>query len=140
MRTWVLAIVLAWAGLIFATSCTVVTTDGLFSIVGAIVGQERLHDFEVFWGVAWFAIVKGWHAIEFAVLTALLVVCLNAWRPRRKTQNLLVAGAVALAFAASDEYHQTFVPDRFGTVSDVLIDSLGIASVLTLGWMRLPRA
>ena len=36
-------------------------------------------------------------------------------------------------FAISDEWHQTFVPDRYGTVTDVLIDSLGI--LLAGGWL-----
>ena len=29
-------------------------------------------------------------------------------------------------FAASDEWHQSFVPDRFGTIQVVLIDGLGV--------------
>ena len=41
-----------------------------------------------------------------------------------------------IAFAASDEWHQTFVPDRYGTVVDVFIDSLG---VLVAGMFMLAR-
>ena len=41
-----------------------------------------------------------------------------------------------VAFAISDEWHQSFVPDRFGTVTDVLIDSLG---VLVTGFLLLGR-
>ena len=44
--------------------------------------------------------------------------------PARNTQPLL-ALLLAVAFAASDEYHQSFVPGRHGTVVDVLIDSVG---------------
>ncbi len=44
-----------------------------------------------------------------------------------------------IAFAASDEWHQTFVPDRFGTVQDVLIDSLGVCAAGSLLLLRLNR-
>ena len=37
-----------------------------------------------------------------------------------------------LLYAATDEYHQTFVPGRSGRVSDVLVDLLGSA-IGTLG-------
>ena len=39
--------------------------------------------------------------------------------------------AVTLLYAASDEYHQTFVDGRHGTPVDVMIDSAGIA----LAWV-----
>ena len=39
-------------------------------------------------------------------------------------------------FAISDEWHQSFAPGRFGTVSDVLIDGLG---VLVTGFLLLGR-
>ena len=35
---------------------------------------------------------------------------------------------MGVVFAASDEWHQSFVPDRFGTIQDVLIDGLGICA------------
>src|SRR5688572_26225630 len=37
------------------------------------------------------------------------------------------AVAIGLVYAVSDEYHQTFVPGRFGTPIDVAIDAAGIA-------------
>jgi VanZ family protein len=39
----------------------------------------------------------------------------------------LLAAAIALAYAATDEYHQTFVAGRHGSPVDVLIDAAGIA-------------
>ncbi len=79
------------------------------------------------------------HLTEYAVL-ALLV-----WRLRRKPVRrdprpwswrdaglaLLVAGL----YAATDEFHQTFVPNRDGCVRDVLIDSCGAAAGLLLLWL-----
>jgi hypothetical protein len=135
-----LAFVLLWAGLIFGTSSTVVSTVELFSLVRFVCGTEALRRFEVFWGIAWFAVVKGWHATEFAILTAGLVALVNLWRPTCKRRNVLLAGSIAVLFAVSDEFHQTFVPTRDGTLSDVLIDSVGVGLAMLFFWSRLPAS
>jgi VanZ family protein len=61
---------------------------------------------------------KAAHAAEFAVLGFLLVRALG---------RELAALAAGIAYAASDELHQTFVPGRQGTVLDVIVDAVGIA-------------
>jgi VanZ family protein len=43
--------------------------------------------------------------------------------PRRA---LFVSAVIAVIYAISDEYHQTFVPFREGTIRDVFIDSIGV--------------
>jgi VanZ family protein len=63
------------------------------------------------------------HAAEFAILGALLV---------RATGSDAVAFALGVAYAVSDEIHQTFVPGRAGAVLDVGIDALGVAAGLML--------
>ena len=125
-----LLFVLLWAGLIFGTSSTVITTNELFALARLLGGRGAAERFETFWGVAWFTVVKGWHATEFAILTAGVVSLLNRWGPSRRRQNVFLAGLAAVLFAASDEFHQTFVPTRDGTVWDVLIDSMGIGVVV----------
>lgn len=51
---------------------------------------------------------------------------------------MIVAGLVCVAYAAGDEYHQTFVTDRSGQLRDVGIDSIGIffgiLVVRAVGW------
>jgi len=121
---------------IFGTSCTVVSTVELFSLVRVVGGSETLRRFEIFWAVAWFVVVKGWHATEFAILTAGLIALLSLWRPSRKSPNILWAGTIAVLFAVSDEFHQTFVPTRDGTVADVLIDTLGVGLAMLVFWSR----
>jgi hypothetical protein len=128
---WALLFVLAWAGSIFATSCTVTSTYELFALVSYICGPEVARRFEVFWGIVWFVVVKGWHATEFAILTVGLVLLFKAWRPTSGRRTIFLVGTLSVLFAASDEWHQTFVPNRDGTVSDVLVDCLGI-TVVTL--------
>lgn len=43
-----------------------------------------------------------------------------------------------LAYAAGDEWHQTFVPGRTGQARDVVVDAAG--ALAALAWLRRPRA
>ncbi|MEI9864030.1 MAG: VanZ family protein [Limisphaerales bacterium] len=81
---------------------------------------------------------KCGHLTEYAVL-ALLV-----WRALHFTKNDLppwswpkVGGTllVVFLFAASDEFHQSFVPNRTALVSDVFIDTAGGAIGLLAFWL-----
>jgi VanZ family protein len=64
------------------------------------------------------------HVSEYFVLTALL---LRALRRSQVAAAWAVAAAAALVYAASDEWHQSFVPGRTATPRDVAIDGIGIA-------------
>jgi VanZ family protein len=63
------------------------------------------------------------HAAEYALL------CFLLWRALRErcrvTAALGVAFALAVAYGAVDEYHQTFVAGRNGSPIDVAIDAAG---------------
>ena len=63
------------------------------------------------------------HAAEYAILGALLL---------RATRNVGLAFALAVLYAASDEFHQTFVEGRVGAVHDVAIDAIGAAIGIAL--------
>jgi VanZ family protein len=55
----------------------------------------------------------------------------------KKSASVVVAGIGLLGvevYAATDEVHQLFVPGRFGTFHDVLIDTTGGALGLTALW------
>jgi VanZ family protein len=69
------------------------------------------------------------HAGEFAVLGALLL---------RALRTELPALGLGVAYAASDELHQHFVPGRVGSPIDVAIDSVGVAIGVVL-WRRVAR-
>jgi VanZ family protein len=75
---------------------------------------------------AWWDVLlrKAGHVTEYAVLVVLW------WRALRGLgARFPLAGAIAigLGYAATDEFHQTFVDGRHGTPVDVLIDSIGMA-------------
>ena len=71
---------------------------------------------------------KTAHFTEFAVLGALL------YRAFGREVPALAAG---IAYAATDEVHQHFVSGRVGSVVDVAIDALGVATgMLVWLWLR----
>jgi VanZ family protein len=82
---------------------------------------------------------KCGHLTEYAVLALLL------WRAvRRPVKNdsrpwiwpeAGLALAIVFLYAASDEFHQIFVPTRTAQVSDVFIDTAGGAASLLAFWM-----
>ena len=95
--------VAAWAALIFVLSSIPSLSTGLGT---------------------WDLVVrKAAHVTEYAILGALLVRALD--RPA-------AAAALAVAYAATDELHQHFVPGRTGAVVDVLIDAVGVIAGLVL--------
>lgn len=72
------------------------------------------------------------HFLGYALLAAAW-----AWAlPGRLRTRLALAAALSLAYAAGDEYHQTFVEGRTGTAEDVVIDALGIATAVVLVHQR----
>jgi VanZ family protein len=92
-----------------------------------------------------FALRKLGHLIEYAILAALL------WRALRgtltSTRNLAIASVVFVVsalFAASDEFHQSFIPSRTASSKDVMIDICGTLVGLFICWIfgrarRAPR-
>lgn len=132
--------VILWMLLVFSASADAASyrhSAGLFvplihwlmPWLGAAATEELHHLFR-----------KCGHLSEYAVLAWLV------WRAVRKPAkgdarpwNWAEAGlalAVVFAYAASDELHQVFVPNRSALVSDVMIDTSGGAVGLALLWLR----
>ena len=128
-----------WVSFIIATSSTVVRLQEFFDWFHKYVFQDEtsFKTFQVFWGLSGFAIVKGWHAIEFAILFLLVVGAMSRITGHCTKRIVVLAIAFCLAFAITDEWHQSFVPGRSGTVTDVLVDSLGVLSAGFLLFLRL---
>lgn len=96
-----------WAGLIFALS----------SVPGLHSGSR--YDF---------ILRKCAHVTEYFVLAGLTYRAFKgSFAPGPRTCRALSAAA-SIAYAASDEIHQIFVPHRGPSPSDVLIDTAGVAA------------
>ena len=69
---------------------------------------------------------KSAHFLEFTILGALLCWDLILWTSLNRKAILCLAVAAGALYAASDEFHQLFVHERSGQLSDVLIDTAGV--------------
>ena len=69
---------------------------------------------------------KIFHAAEYALL------CLLWWRAlagiTTSRRAVAAAAALSLAYAVTDEVHQSFIEGRHGAPLDVAIDSVGVAA------------
>jgi VanZ family protein len=97
--------VLVWAGVIFA-----------FSSIPSLGTNLGTWDY---------ALRKLAHTAEYALLAVLLA---------RATGSYAWAFALTVAYAGSDEFHQTFVRGRHGSPIDVGIDAAGaLVGLVVLG-------
>jgi VanZ family protein len=75
------------------------------------------------------------HAAEFFVLTFLLLRAFSASSILDK-KALLVSVFFAFSYAIFDEWHQGYVPGRSPSITDVFVDGLGIAVLVTLQYWQ----
>jgi VanZ family protein len=67
---------------------------------------------------------------HFGVYAILGWLAARAMLPPRRVERLMVVALALAFFAAVDELHQLWIPNRFATVADWLADLLGLASGL----------
>ncbi len=75
------------------------------------------------------------HITEYMILHASILFGLYHWSEDMRGKKWLKwAFVMTVFYAATDEFHQLFVPGRAGMVQDVVIDSLGAAVVTFVLW------
>lgn len=103
--------------------------------VGKIVGEIFVPDYdkwtekeqEAFAERIDYPVRKAAHATEYACFAVLLMGMYQSYGLAGRRQ-IIASFLSAAAYAATDEFHQLFVPGRGCRVTDVLIDSLGAAA------------
>lgn len=70
---------------------------------------------------------KTAHLVEYAILTVLIF---------RATKNIKLSIILSILYAASDEFHQSFIPGREPRVRDVIIDATG-STIGVILWSKL---
>lgn len=100
--------VILWAGLIFFVSSKPTKVVSGF----------------IWWD---FIIKKSAHVIEYAIFYFLLFRAINKLKLEIKPKkvNWILPFLLLLIYAASDEYHQSFIPGRTAKVRDVGFDLFG---------------
>ena len=70
------------------------------------------------------------HIPLYGILTLLILLSLCTGKGRYTPKRLIAGGFIAGIVGALDEFHQTFIPARDGSLGDVLLDVLGYRSAL----------
>lgn len=124
MRYWLP--VFLWMTLIFLMSTGRFSAEQTSRVVGPLLAfffpgitPEQLE-------TAHWVVRKGGHVAEYFVLGLLLFRAFRAGSiDRRRLRWAVWAVIVSIAYAASDEFHQSFVATRTPSVIDVGIDTAG---------------
>ncbi|MTD43399.1 VanZ family protein [Conexibacter sp. W3-3-2] len=112
------------------------------ALMGLIFFLSAQEDLSSGLGTADLILRKLAHMTEYGLLFLLWLRALGRpWRPG-------AAALVTVLYAASDEWHQSFVTGRHGTPVDVLIDATGVllawlawrGGLLAAVWRRVRRA
>ena len=127
-------LVVIWMLVIFAYSAKSAETSTKQSMrLGRLLGKVVIFDWNEWspedreaFAARWdYPVRKAGHVAEYAVLGFLLLIAFFAWG-FQGWHAFLFAIAAGFLYAASDEFHQTFVPGRAGRLSDVGIDTCGV--------------
>ncbi|HJP83348.1 MAG TPA: VanZ family protein, partial [Fimbriimonadaceae bacterium] len=120
------AAAVGWALIVTALSHGFIDSRAFAHQVSQTVPQLTTEQgFSNFWRSWWWLFVKGWHVLEFLILTMLVL---------RFVRNLWAGAAIGLLAAGLDEWHQTFIPHRGGRLSDVAIDMIGVVLAVLITW------
>jgi len=98
--------VLIWAGVIFGFSSISINSNAEFSWID-------------------FIFKKTAHVVEYAILYWLVYRATTQKGNKTDGRVFLKILIVVVLYALSDEWHQTFVPGREGTLRDVGFDTIG---------------
>ena len=127
-------LMLVWMSVIFAYSAKNAATSTqeskrLGRMLGRLVvsdwnewSPEQQDEFASRWD---HPVRKAAHFTEYTILGILIMNTFLAWKTK-KGRAVLLSFVSGTFYAATDEFHQTFVPGRAGKISDVGIDACGV--------------
>ena len=133
--------VILWMGFIFGLSTDLGSFEHTSRFIGPFlrwlnpeISAEAVRQVQ-------FIIRKTGHFTEYAILALLVLRALRLSKPERSfLQTAFIALLVAAAYAATDEFHQSFVPSRGASVYDVLLDASGAFTALVVAALGRRRA
>ncbi|HEX8136431.1 MAG TPA: VanZ family protein [Pyrinomonadaceae bacterium] len=125
-RAWRYLPLLVWMALIFFFSTGELSAGNTSRIVRPVllwlfpeISEERI-------AFVHFLVRKGAHFTEYAILALLAARAFStSSRALLRRRWFTCALLLVLFYALSDEFHQTFVPSRTGSIYDSLIDMSG---------------
>ena len=141
LRIFSVVLLVSWMGFIFYMSSQPAEVSSQISGgVIEIIAERFYPDFDVLSELQkaeiiesfQFIVRKAAHIAGFAVLGFFAFLSFISYTKLRRFTRVFWAAAVSLAFAASDEFHQRFVPGRSCELRDFLLDSVGVLGAVIL--------
>ena len=135
LRYWLPVIV--WSAIILATSNDLFSSHHTGNIIATLVGRyltpEQLDAINIVFR-------KTAHLIGYGILGALGFRAARGDERGYATRWAIAGVLIAIGVASIDEWHQTLVPSRGGSVQDVLLDGCGAAAAqLFAAWRNARR-
>ncbi len=134
--------VILWMAVTFLMSTGMFSSEHTSLIIGPLIHflfpSATPHQFVLIHGI----VRKLAHVTEYFVLGMLLFRAFRSGSTKPDTWRWAVFSLVVIIFyAASDEFHQTFVADRTPSIVDVGIDIIGgfLAQCVSLLWYHQHR-
>jgi len=141
VRAWWPAVV--WIGLIALESTDSFSAQNtgtvLYTIFTRLFGNINLYHFLIFHHY----LRKTGHVVGYGMLSLLL---LRGWRATLGRVHTLLLRAVLLSWLGTvcvggmDEWHQSYIPSRTGTIWDVALDSVAGVAFLVVAYFWLRRS
>jgi VanZ family protein len=141
-RLWRYGPLVAWACFVLFASSSSFSASNTSRIIRPLLLWLFPDITEASLASAHFLVRKAAHFSEYAVLALLAARAFRtSQRERLRRRWWLAAFALVACVALLDEYHQSFLPARTGTVYDSLLDMAGGAAALACAalWLSLRR-
>lgn len=124
-------LLLLWMGLIFffssqtATESSAVSSGLIETVVRFLMPSISPATLKNVVSISSFFVRKGAHFCVFAMLGVFSFLSVATYEKLKLLFRFFISAFISVAYAVSDEYHQTFVNGRSCELRDVLIDSSG---------------
>ena len=130
---------IVWTAVIFAASTDALSGANTSRIIRPFLLWLVPNISEAKIEIAHFVVRKAAHFTEYAIFALLAVRAFaTSSRTTLRRRYFIVAFLLIALFSLSDEFHQSFVPTRTGSIYDSLIDMSGGLTVLVIFalWQR----
>jgi VanZ family protein len=130
-----------WVGLIFLGSTDLLSASNTGSVLMWPLTWLFPHASEATVRTLHLIMRKGAHFTEYAILAWLVARALRtSSRELLRSRWFWLSLLLVIAYALSDEFHQSFVATRTGSIYDSMIDSLGGLVALLVYRTRRPQS
>ena len=139
VKTWVAA--LLWIGLIAIESTDWLSAEHtsriLYPLLHFLIGMDPAAFEVVHHYIRKCGHFVGYFTLSFFLFRAWRATLRLPWTPRWALRWAAIAFFMSALVASLDEWHQTFIPSRTGTISDVMLDSIAALTAQVLIFLYL---